>query len=398
MTNSIIRNVAAPLDFETDIFSFLDAQPHVHDIRVKYSEEPVIKLLNTAICNGLFFRHTQNPDSFNYWQPLSNAGLPNVRKPDYIHELTFLIHDIMHNLIPDLEISSRDLLDKKVYTIWRMMGEGISMVLADMYFVDLLNREGIKYDYTQRCIYPLFRHLKQNTLRANLQANARFAAYGDLAYFTLDQKDKGKDLYVFSKAYNHFFTADLKWTIDNAVSKLHLAGSYFDWVETFKNRLPKLANNPGISMITTHDVISAMGIPENMSAKVMTNAIFAYLYNTLIKPVAEDRRDPGPYSFSEASLRAQRRFWAYQIKIAYDYNLDVNYYLAMFDADNFQCLAEKYQSDLEYLLSLKLISPKQYELFKEVYPHHRASHVSYTHRRYSQLPYSEYAAMMYRNI
>lgn len=60
----------------------------------------------------------------------------------------------------------------------------------------------------------------------------------------------------------------------------------------------------------------------------------------------------------------------------------------MFDADKFQCLAEKYQSDLEYLLSLKLISPKQYELFKEVYPHHKASRVSYTHRHYSQLPYS----------
>ena len=144
-TNYLKRNTEELIDFSTDLTEFI-----LHDCKYlapfEHSNYKLFSLIMQAVNNGLFMRNTNQKKSFNYWQPLSNAGLPAVPRGDFIHELAFFTHDVMHNLIPDLQISNCTSLHKKVYVIYRLIGEGICLVLADMYCM-VLRRKTFTKDF-----------------------------------------------------------------------------------------------------------------------------------------------------------------------------------------------------------------------------------------------------------
>lgn len=113
------------------------------------------------VCNeGIFFKGADTRLEANYWQPGLNAGLPLISKQDNIHELTFMFHDLGHFLMKDLIfIGNQDtLLTRRTYIIHRMISEAVTIMLADGLFIRTLElNENVKYDYSERKIYPLFR-------------------------------------------------------------------------------------------------------------------------------------------------------------------------------------------------------------------------------------------------
>lgn len=365
-TNYLPKRKEVNIDFETDLEEYLyEKCDYIRDITK--IDSVLDKLLKQALANGIFFRNTDNHSSFNYWQPLSNAGIPAVPRGDYIHELTFFVHDILHNLIPDLQITGRSELDKKVYIIERMLGEGVCLVLADMYFIDALKELGVDYDYYKKNIYQGFNALKNNELYDNLLGNVMFCTLGTKDYFQTTDHEEDLDKYLdwFSPVY----ISDLKWTLSNVNSKLCRAKATFDWYEDYKNIIPGGLSKDNQMLLSTSYLIDKLALNNDMSEEELTKKIFDYIYDNIISYEGEITKD---------QEKAKKRFYGFQSKIAYDYSLDKELYKELLLNGDYEKFEELYQKDLMQLLQKRLITEKEYNIFKEVYPHHTACFISYT--------------------
>lgn len=205
-------------------------------------------LVNHVKNEGLFTKSSRTKPQRNYWLPGLNAGIPLVPKKDEIHEITFMFHDLMHHVIPDLIMSGGDdEVHKQAYIIHRMMGEAITIVLADMLFVDTLVEAGIDYDWDKRKIYPVYKKFKEGGVSAErikslIEANIRFALLGDdRALIELSSKEVVAE---YKSKYEKFFIEDYKWTIKNYENMNSVRNEINDWSENLKefinpNRLLK---------------------------------------------------------------------------------------------------------------------------------------------------------------
>ena len=109
-----------------------------------------------------------------------------------------------------------------------MLSEAITLVFADMLFVEALRRGGVEYDWTKRKIWPLFRdcgldpfkhsdsqHLL-SVFRTLLEANVPYCLLGDdTKYRELLSKHLGNPVEVvapaledFKQKYMPFFVED----------------------------------------------------------------------------------------------------------------------------------------------------------------------------------------------
>lgn len=150
-----------------------------------------------SLNQGLFWRSARNRRERVYWMTNGNGFVPYTGKinkatgkPDLVHEMTFLPHDVFHNgLIPDPTPDGiESTLHDKVLLIWRMLGESDTLVAADMLFVDTLKKSGIPYTYDRRSIYPLFESLhgsfdSPKRLKELFNANVRYSLRGDKSSF-----------------------------------------------------------------------------------------------------------------------------------------------------------------------------------------------------------------------
>lgn len=355
------------IDFVTNVEKYLYEEcDYVKDIVIGCPE--LDRMLRQAIANGLFFRNSANHSSFNYWQPLSNAGIPAVPRGDYIHELTFFIHDILHNMIPDVQITGRSELDKRVYIIERMLGEGVCLVLADMYFVDALKKEVVDYDFCKKKIYQGFNALRNNSLYDNLLGNVMYATLGIKDYFKIDSKYKN-DLDKYLDWFQPVYISDLKWTLSNVNSKLCCAKASFDWFNDYKEIIPGGLSKDTNMMLSTSYLIDKLNLTNEMSERELTKKIFDYIYDNIITYDGDIIGD---------EEKAKKRFYGFQSKIAYDYSLDRELYKSLILNGDYNEFERVYQNDLKKLLEKRLITEKEYNIFREVYPHHTACFISYT--------------------
>lgn len=365
--NYLPKRKEVNVDFETDLEKYVYEEcDYVKDIIKVYPE--LDKMIRQALANGLFFRNTENHSSFNYWQPLSNAGIPAVPREDYIHELTFFIHDILHNMIPDLQITGRSELDKKVYIIERMLGEGVCLVLADMYFIDALKELGVDYDFYKKNIYQGFNALRNNDLYDNLLGNVMFCTLGIKDYFDIDE-DYEEDLDKYLEWFSPVYISDLKWTLSNVNSKLCRAKASFDWFEDYKDIIPGSLSNDNSMMLSTSYLIKKLNLNDEMTEEELTKKIFDYVYENILTYDGE---------ITEDLDGAKKRFYGFQSKIAYDYVLDKDLYKSLIINGDYDEFERVYQKDLAELLEKRLITEKEYNIFREVYPHHTACFISYT--------------------
>lgn len=175
---------------------------------------------------GVFFRAAQNRRQNNYWNPGLNGGIPLTKKADEIHELTFMAHDFGHFTIPDLTyIGTTSVRHRRAYIAWRMASEATTMALADMLFVDALNKSGVDYDFSTRRIYPLFVDLKINfldkenfvkNLKRVVRANYIYCLRGDDSAYRELLREVGsqeENLEHFKEKFMPFFVEDFHWYI-----------------------------------------------------------------------------------------------------------------------------------------------------------------------------------------
>lgn len=204
------------VEFSDKIYSLIRNNP----ILSNYKQSEILKpLVENVLANGIFTRSAANRRQRNYWFPALNAGLPLVPKSDEIHEVTFMFHDLMHHLIPDLIYDgSNNPLYRDIYVIHRMLGESFTIVLADMLFIQLLDKSGIEYDWSKRKIYPLFKSMDKNEISLSeikeiFYANAQFALLGNYDY--LLKIGGAEEFNNYRQKYEKFFIEDYRWTFNN---------------------------------------------------------------------------------------------------------------------------------------------------------------------------------------
>jgi hypothetical protein len=154
-----------------------------------------------------------------------------------MHEKVFFVHDLVHHAIPDLvyngtfvlkgsSIVKGPLISEKVerftYIAYRLMSEAITLVAADMCFVDhLFKMDGAYQTADARKIFPLFRSLSKNLpknatdrMLTLMRANMKFCLLGDATYFQENSSNKEK-VADYVEKYEKFFLQDFRWTEHN---------------------------------------------------------------------------------------------------------------------------------------------------------------------------------------
>lgn len=226
------------VEFSSAIFDFVAQNPWINSPTVK--EMQLDKLFDYALGNGGFFRSSRNRRQKNYWAPGLNAGIPLVPKKDEIHEITFFVHDLGHFVLPDLIYSGENHpVYDRVYTIYRMLSEAFTLVIADMLFIDALVRDGVSYDYDKRKIYPLYRAIRKNRPDVSMQdllaANVQYCLLGDDSFYKyLLAKEDRMVLKEFKTKYEPFFIADFKWTRKNLERMKENARFFKPWYQENK--------------------------------------------------------------------------------------------------------------------------------------------------------------------
>jgi hypothetical protein len=219
--------VVDPADWATDA-SLLIEHPLYQGLT-----PPLRNALAFVIDQSVFFRAAKSRRDGNYWFPGLNSGLPYVPKGDALHEATYMFHDVMHQLMPDLVFDGAATHDHKcVYIAYRMMSEGVSLVLADMLFAQGLAEDPkhTGYDFTRRKIYPLLQAIDADK-RANLEWLLRqvtgFVLRGDPGELPVHTEAWAK----FCAKYTRFFVADFQWTRMNWQNLVARTESIRDWIE-----------------------------------------------------------------------------------------------------------------------------------------------------------------------
>ncbi len=221
-----------PMEFNTQTMRQMMAKlitdnPALKTVRID-------RMISQVFNQGVMFRSPHTRRTKMFWFPLLNAGIPLTPKSDDpIHEMTYLIHDFGHFLIPDLIFTGTnpnpviEAQNRQIYVWSRMMSEAITIILADMLFIWGLTASGTTYlTCDQRQIYPLFRDFKIDfncksadlfsQLEPILSANVLYVITGDdSALRKLLRSDTDANLTAYKTKYSKFFAADYHWTIRN---------------------------------------------------------------------------------------------------------------------------------------------------------------------------------------
>lgn len=268
-------------------------------------------LMKRVLKNGVFTRSASNRKQRNYWFPVFNAGLPLTPKSDEIHEITFMFHDLMHHVIPDLIIDQNsNSLDKDAYIIHRMMSEAITIVLADMLYIDNLAQSGIKYDWLKRKIYPVYqemniKELTPNILKKILWANINFALLGDDSMLlTLSKQSAVND---YKSKYEKFFIEDYRWTINNYNAMIKNIGTLSKWFEANVDFIPKERR---VSFFSKE-----LSFSMNYDEKV--KIIFEKVWNQIENMILDKSSEPMP---EESISNAFKNYMIGQTYIFFDYD------------------------------------------------------------------------------
>lgn len=287
-----------PIDFAA---VFQDAIAAIPQIR----GAPGLTNLITAVGNsGIVLKAAGNRRQKGLWCPGLNGGLPLTPKDNDVHEIAFFLHDTCHFAIPDLVFTGVDSeMQMKIYVIWRMMSEALTLIMADMLAIDWIARlPGYgDYDFAKRAIYPLFLALGLSlnfadratfmaNLRAILHANFRYCLFGDDGPYREMLARAGSSteaLDRFKAKYEVFFVGDYEWTIANYRNMAEHADVIRHWYASVRGLCP---------LRTISDVEAEVG-----EAADLPQAVFDYIFERLIVPAFETTEaDPVPHTVARA--------------------------------------------------------------------------------------------------
>jgi len=342
----------------------------------KYLNTPSNKVFNNifnlSLNNGAFFRSAKNRREKNYWIPGLNAGIPLVPKRDSIHEITFAVHDLSHFIMPDLICNFMDSKkERKIYIVHRMMSEAITMVYADMLFIDGLKKDGIDYDFTKRNIYPLYEKIKHHNLKDILYANVIYCLTGsDKEYVKLLN---GQDLDIlerFKNKYMPFFVEDYKWTIKNYENMKNNKDTFQEWT---KDLSVEMKDN---NLMTTLNFKNELyNVNENYSDNLI-DSIFEYvvenIYFKAMKTESNQNREENiSNSFKRYMIGQMNIFYKFDfISISKTYKNKIKGMLSqdILNKNEIDSIRKLYEEYLKNILELNLINLDDFNTYKETYP------------------------------
>lgn len=319
---------------------------------------------------GLFTRSAINKTQRNYWFPSLNAGLPLVPKKDEIHEITFMFHDLMHHAIPDLILSGEDSkLTRDTYIVHRMLSEAITIVLADMLFIDELVNSGVDYDWSKRKIYPIFKEFKKSGLNDErikdlVWANVEFALLGNKKPLVKLSNKEVVDAY--DKKYSKFFIEDYRWTLNNYESMLKSKTALSSWYQEIKDYIPA---NRKISFYSE-------GLTVDLSYEDKVKTIFEKTWSLLLKnsktKTEITKEEMNKNAFFNYMLGQSYLFFKYDIdtesKVFFELLINDLKLLNSFNKEEEKRVKGFFNLYVERLKNKNLISETELKTFKEIVP------------------------------
>lgn len=276
-------------------------------------------MLQSVVDGGVFFRSPSNRREKNYWLPTLNAGLPFTPKRDAVHEATYMAHDIGHVAInPDLIFTGTAFANshvaRRLYVAHRMMSEALTMMVADVLFVEGLRKiHGMQYDWSQRRIHPLLPLAEATTgkqllsqqrgaggrwqvdgslLRSLMHANVAFCLRGDEApWRSLLGRGPTSDAVwlAFKRKYAPFMVADYEWTARNYDCMRGDADAVRRWWSS-SSRLREL--DPGIAITSVDEYAVQLGIRTDTSPSDIVDAVLEEVWGNTILPVMVTQPPP----------------------------------------------------------------------------------------------------------
>lgn len=264
---------------------------------IKYAiTHPILgPMLQTIIAQGIFFRSAQSRRDRNYWFPGLNGGIPLTPKSDDIHESTFMFHDMMHHLSPDLIVDGPiEPAQRRVYIVHRMIGEAISLVLADYLFVDHLRRSGIDYNYAKRRIHPIYTsmdpdgqaHHDPEALIKLLWASTQHALLGIDTAIT-----PHVDTQHYRSKYDNFFIKDYAWTRNNLEDMNRIEQQRMDFTQW-----SQYTPTTQLHLSTVRGFIHAHNLADNTqwNTPTLVKRIFDAIIQDSIRPALHAPISPTP--------------------------------------------------------------------------------------------------------
>jgi hypothetical protein len=346
---------------------------------------------------GVFFRAAKNRRQNNYWNPGLNGGIPLTKKKDEIHELTFMAHDFGHFAIPDLIfVGTNSVKHRKAYITWRMASEATTMALADMLFVDSLQKTGVQYDFNTRRIYPLFQDLgidflNKETYVQNLkkviQANFEYCLTGNDRLYKKLLEANGKDLTnltKFEEKFMPFFVEDFRWTEHNYDNMQSRSDEMRRW---WQNILP-LRQLTYLNLKSVDDFVADLANLDDGNGEEFLAQVFERVFEDKVLPVLENQAVllPEPtrlqraftrYMAGQLALCSKFHFIpeskTYQDKII---KLLLEYEKGM-TTENVNQIRSIYEEYLQVLVNKNLISKDDQATFSELYPLFDPYYVTY---------------------
>lgn len=265
---------------------------------------PLRSALDFVVNEGVFFRSAKSRREGNYWFPGLNGGLPFVPKGDAVHEATYLLHDVMHHLMPDLLFDGTDSDDhRRTYIAYRMMSEAISLVFADMVFVSSFAASPLApkdYDFAKRRIFPLYQSLdaRRGDLKWLAREVTRFVLRGEKGSLAAD----AAAWKPFEEKYTRFFVADFQWTRMNWKNLHGRSQMVRDWVQLVGAQTFRAQHLWFVS-----DVVARLG--RGLALSELVDAVFELVWAERIAPALAFHAEGEQAARVEASTERGFRRW-----------------------------------------------------------------------------------------
>jgi hypothetical protein len=287
------------------------------------------------------------------------------------------------------------------------MSEGLTIVLADMLFVEAIKASGFEYDFSVRKINPLFGSLTlpagnaRAQLKALLQSNVAFANLGDEApYRRMLNPGAEQALGDYAETYKHFFVPDLLWSAGNYDDMVSRSPSFAAWTELVGRDLFGRAKLPLLDNLV--ETLRASGA-DLSSYESSVGPVFEHLFERVLAPKLVPAE---PVSDERAQSNAFLRYMVGQCFLYASYRhvegmlergkrmIDQLKTVDVFTQDEIRRIRSLYREDLTLLHDAGIITADDLSLYSQIFPLFSPRFLSYNFDRalYASVPEAIQAA------
>ena len=354
-------------------------------------------ILTVSVNQGGFLRSSTCKRLSNCWVPGLNTGIPFTKKEsDPIHELTYQFHDFSHFNIPDLVYTGNNTdIGKLVYIGYRLMSESITLVMADMIFVNSIFESGNKYETVEgRKIYKILseilknRELDEELLYNILKGSYEFTFYSDCSRWESMMDDKSS-IVEFSEKYKNFFMADFFWTSNNYNYMKKTPEIYNNW---WNNISPLRSFGKNLELQSVDEFIEEMNynninnqLNSSLKRKILDDT-FELIYSKYIKRIYISKFEL--YTEDDQFKNRFLRYMFGQSLIFFSHPDQYNTFsvikssLEKINLPIAKNIRKLYNFHLKQLELSNIITRDDFDVYSEIYPIFELNFVSYNNNDY----------------